>query len=239
MKKVIFVVSSLNSGGIENYLLRFLNYFDGQIEPIVICKGNVFGELEEDYKKVRHIQLIKMKVGYFNLNSYYAIYTILKKSKAQSVCDFTGNFAGLVLLMANFAGIKNRISFYRGSSNHFKETKIKLLYNLIMLQLVKWNATKIFSNSYAALDYFYSNRDKNDTKFKTIYNGIDAKKFNSITNKFKKEDFGIPSNDLLWGIQADTTLLKTMIQLLRLPKSFVPYIQIFILCFAERILKYF
>jgi glycosyltransferase involved in cell wall biosynthesis len=192
-------VSSLNSGGIENYLLRFLNYFDGQIEPIVICKGNVFGELEEDYKKVRHIQLIKMKVGYFNLNSYYAIYTILKKSKAQSVCDFTGNFAGLVLLMANFAGIKNRISFYRGSTNHFNETKVKLLYNLILLELVKWNATKILSNSYAALDYFYSNRDKQDTRFEVIYNGIDAKKFNSDANKLKKEDFGIPSNGFVVG----------------------------------------
>ncbi len=199
MRKVIFVVSSLNSGGIENYLLRFLNFFDGQIEPIVICKGNVFGELEEGYKKVRHIQLIKMKVGYFNLNSYYAIYTILKKSKAQSVCDFTGNFAGLVLLMANFAGIKNRISFYRGSTNHFKESKVKLLYNLIMLQLVKRNATKILSNSYAALDYFYSNRDNNDTSFKVIYNGIDARKFNSNLNKFKKEDFKIPSNGFVVG----------------------------------------
>lgn len=199
MKKSIFFVTSLNSGGIENYLLRFLNHFDGQMEPIVICKGNVFGELEEDYKKISHIQLIKMNVGYFDLKAYYTIYSILKKNKLQSVCDFTGNFAGLVLLMANFAGIKNRISFYRGSSNHFEETKIKLLYNLIMLQLVKWNATKILSNSYAALDYFYSNRDKNDTRFKVIYNGIDANKFNSTITKFKREDFEIPLDGFVVG----------------------------------------
>jgi glycosyltransferase involved in cell wall biosynthesis len=165
----------------------------------VICKGNVFGELEEDYKKIQYIQLVKMEVGYFDFKAYYNIYAILKKSNAQSVCDFTGNFAGLVLLMANLARVKNRISFYRGSSNHFEETKIKLFYNLVMLQLVKWNATKILSNSYAALDYFYSNRDKNDKRFKVIYNGIDANKFNSSSNKFKKEDFEIPLDGFVIG----------------------------------------
>ena len=159
MKKVIFLVTTLNSGGIENYLLRFLNFFDGQIEPIIICKGNVFGELEEEYQKIKHIQLIKMDVGFFNLNSYLKLYSFFKRSKVNSVCDFTGNFAGLILLSANFAGINNRISFYRGSTNHFSETKGRMIYNHLMLQLVKRYACKILSNSKSALDYFYSDRD--------------------------------------------------------------------------------
>lgn len=199
MHKVIFIVTSLNSGGIENYLLRFLNFYNGKMMPVVICKGNVFGELEEEYNKIENIQLIKMDVGYFDIKSYYSICKIFKLSKAQCVCDFTGNFAGLVLLMANFAGIKKRLAFYRGSSNHFKETKFKLLYNLIMLQLVKWNATKILSNSFAALDYFYPNRDKNDKRFNVIYNGIDAKKFRILKPSFTKEDFDIPSNAFVIG----------------------------------------
>jgi glycosyltransferase involved in cell wall biosynthesis len=199
MKKVIFLVTTLNSGGIENYLLRFLNFFDGQIEPIIICKGNVFGELEEEYQKIKHIQLIKMDVGFFNLNSYLKLYSFFKRSKVNSVCDFTGNFAGLILLSANFAGINNRISFYRGSTNHFSETKGRMIYNHLMLQLVKRYACKILSNSKSALDYFYSDRDKNDERFKVIYNGIDAVKFNSSLAKLKKEDFEIPSNGFVIG----------------------------------------
>lgn len=199
MHKTIFFVTSLNSGGIENYLLRFLTYYDGKIEPVVICKGNAYGELEEEYRKIKGIQLIKMNIGYFDLKAYCFMYKMLKNSKVQSVCDFTGNFAGLVLLTANFAGIKKRIAFYRGSSNHFDETKIKLFYNVVMLHLVKRNATKILSNSYAALDYFYSNRNKKDERFKVIYNGIDVKKFKLKSVPYKKEDFGIPENAFVIG----------------------------------------
>jgi glycosyltransferase involved in cell wall biosynthesis len=208
MKKVIFLVSSLNSGGIENYLLRFLNYFDGQIEPIVICKGDVFGELEEDYKKITHIQLIKIKLGFFDFKAYCNIYAILKKSNAQSVCDFTGNFAGLLLLVANIADIKKRVVFYRGSSNHFKETNFKLFYNKMMRYLVKKNATKVLSNSKASLDYFYCDRDINDKQFEVVYNGIDAKKFVSTSNKFNREDFEIPADAFVIGHTGRYNLAK-------------------------------
>jgi glycosyltransferase involved in cell wall biosynthesis len=199
MKKVVFLTVSLNSGGIENYLLRFLNFFEGQVEPIVICKGNVFGELEQEYRKIPNIQLIKMQLGYFSPKSYYELYSFFKKNKVHSVCDFTGNFAGFVLLSAKFSGVKKRLSFYRGSTNHFKETKFKLLYNKMMLELVKQNATKILSNSKSALNFFYSNRNNDDMKYKVIYNGIDFIKFNSNLMKFRKEDFGIPTNTFVVG----------------------------------------
>lgn len=198
MKKVVFFVTSINSGGIENYLLRFLNYFEGQIDPIVICKGNTFGELEEDYKKIKRIQLIKMDIGYFNANSYYRVYKLLKDQNIDAVCDFTGNFAGLILFSAKLAGIKKRIAFYRGSSNHFKETFFRLMYNRLMLFLVKKNATKILSNSKTAIEYFFPNRNSNDKRFKVIYNGIDNLMFENII-PFSKVDFNIPANSFVIG----------------------------------------
>lgn len=198
MKKTLFFVTTLNSGGIENYLLRFLKFFDGQIEPIVVCKGNSFGELEEEYKKIKNIRLIKMNVGYFDATSYAKIYKLIKEEDVDSVCDFTGNFAGLTLFAANLAGIEKRISFYRGSSNHFKETSFKLLYNRFMQFLVKKNATKILSNSKTAIQYFYPNIKSNDTRFQVIYNGIDNATFEDIT-PLTKADFGIPDNSFVIG----------------------------------------
>lgn len=219
MHKVIFIVTSLNSGGIENYLLRFLNFYDGKMIPIVICKGNVFGELEEEYNKIKNIQLIKMDVGFFNFKSYYSIYKLFKSHKPNSVCDFTGNFSGLILLMANFAGVNKRLAFYRGSSNHFKETRVKLLYNFIMLKLVNWNATKILSNSYTALDYFYPKRSENDKKFNVIYNGIDAKKFNSQKMKLKKENFDIPSSGFVIGHTGRYNLAKNHVTVIKVAEK--------------------
>jgi glycosyltransferase involved in cell wall biosynthesis len=199
MKKVVFFVTSLNSGGIENYLLRFLTYYEGEIEPIIICKGNVFGELEDEYRKIKHIKIIKIDVGYFNLSAFFNIFNLLKEEKVNSICDFTGNFAGIILFVANLAKVKNRIAFYRGSSNRFKETKLRLIYNNWMLFLVKKNATSILSNSKSAFDFFYKNKSRVDSRFKVVYNGIDAKKFNSKSIIYKKEDFGIPKNAYVVG----------------------------------------
>ena len=179
--------------------MRFLTYYEGQIEPIVICKGNAFGELEEEYEKIKHIRLLKKNIGYFNVASFIEIYKLLKKENCHSVCDFTGNFAGIILFIANLAKVKNRIAFYRGSSNHFKETKLRLIYNKLMLFLVDKNATTILSNSQSALNYFYNHKSKNDNRFKVIYNGIDANKFNSNAIRYKKSDFGIPENAFVVG----------------------------------------
>lgn len=199
MKKVYFFVTSLNSGGIENYLLRFLNYYEGQIEPVVICKGNTFGELEQEYLKVKYIKLIKKDIGHFNIASFFEIYKILKKEDAISVCDFTGNFAGIILFLAKLANVKKRVAFYRGSSNHFNETNLKLAYNNLMKYLVSKNATSILSNSKSALNYFYNDKITNDNRFKVVYNGIDSKKFIANGSVYNKEDFGIPTDAFVVG----------------------------------------
>lgn len=199
MIKVCFFLTTLNSGGIENYLLRFLKYYENDIAATVFCKGGEYGELEKEYRNIQNIRLVKLHVGYYDLRAYFKIYQLIKKESYDSVCDFTGNFAGIILLVAKLSGVKRRISFYRGSTNHFKETKLRLLYNKAILALVKRNATKILSNSKTALDFFYPERDINDKRFKVIYNGIDAKQFIQTSTIYTKSDFEIPENGYVVG----------------------------------------
>lgn len=198
MKKTIFFVTSLNSGGIENYLLRFLSYFEGKMEPIVICKGNQFGELEDEYRKIDGIELIKMDFSHFKIKSYISLYKYLKNNNITSVCDFTGNFSGLTMLIAKISKIKIRVTFYRNAAIKFNATFLKVIYNSFMRLLVLSNSTKILSNSESALVYFFSKSYKKDLRFKVIYNGIEATKFTSI-NSYQKTDFGIESSDFVIG----------------------------------------
>lgn len=197
MKQTIFVVTSLDSGGIENYLLRFLRFFENKIEPIVICRGNHFGELESEYRKIKNIQLVKMDLTRFEIKSYYGFYSFLKKSKADSFVDFTGSYGGILMLLANLAGIKIRNLFYRGSSHDFEPTFLKTLYVDFLKILAQFNATKVLSNSKSAFDFYFPKRNLNDLKFKVIYNGIDTQKM--IFNKYNKNDFGIPEDGFVIG----------------------------------------
>ena len=42
--KTLFLITTLDQGGIETYLLRYLEYYQ-EHEAIVICKSGGFGEL--------------------------------------------------------------------------------------------------------------------------------------------------------------------------------------------------
>lgn len=171
MRKCLFIINGLGQGGLETYLLRFLRYTHSRFYNIVWCKTGESDVLYNEYKEVAN-EIILEPLGFFSITDYARLYKYLKNNKIDTVCDFTGNFAGLTLTCAYFANVKKRISFYRGSTNHFNETKLRLIYNSLMRNLVSLFSTKILSNSQAALDFFYPSRDYNDKKFKVIYNDL-------------------------------------------------------------------
>lgn len=198
-KNVIFFVTSLNSGGVENYLLRFLQYGSGGFNKILIfCKSGRKGQLLKNYNRIENVEVVARKMGYFNLISLYYIYQLYKKDEYHVICDFTGNFAGLILLIAKWANIPKRVSFYRGSTNHFKETKLRLLYSIWSQSLVHKNATDILSNSQAAFNFFYPKKWKEDIRFKIIYNGARIEDFLEEKGHLR-EELGIPKKAFVVG----------------------------------------
>lgn len=177
-KKICFIIPTFNPGGTENYLLRFLKFSDSKFNVTIICKNSIGcdGSLLHQYKELP-ISIICQPLSYFNLKNFKKIYVILKNGQFDTVCDLTGNFGGLPMLFSRMLKIKNRISFYRRSSYAFKQTKLNLFYNSIVNRLVYHNATKIFSNSTYALDFFFPHKKKDDKRFKVIPNGVNQYDF--------------------------------------------------------------
>ena len=132
MKKVIFIVKTIEIGGLENYLLRFIKYANNRLDSTVLCNAGKSGTLEDAYRK-ENAKIILFKLGFFSLLDYWKLYKYLKKEKFDSICDFTGDFSGAVLLTAKFAGIRNRLVFYRGSEYQFIPTNIKKRFILVFL----------------------------------------------------------------------------------------------------------
>lgn len=199
MNNVIFFVTSLQSGGIENYLLRFLQNDNIKFDNIYIyCKSGYGGQLEQDYLRISNLKIIKNKIGYFDIGSFKSLKSFLLKENINAVCDFTGNFAGVILSIAKSVGIKIRISFYRGSTDHFKKDYFRNLYNNFVKNLVLKNATRILSNSTSAFNYFYPNIWEKDTRFEVIYNGINSNDFINEKGTLR-EELGIPHNAFVVG----------------------------------------
>lgn len=193
-KKVLFFVQNLNSGGIENYLLRFLRKYGNVIDPIVICKSGKTGVLAEEYIK---LGISVQPINFLSYKGFLKTF-ILLGNNVSTVVDFTGNFSGSILFLSFLRGVKKRMVFYRGSANKFQPSLLKNVINIILNKLTYHFSTKILSNSNSALANFFSTKNKNTSKFQVIYNGIDYNEFVS-TNENLRTKLGIPLNAFVIG----------------------------------------
>lgn len=197
-KKVCFIIPSLDPGGIETYLLRFLRFKDYSFEPVIIVRTNRRGELFESYSQLG-VTIHFMPLGYANPKQAYRYFSLLKKISPDVVCDFNANFAGLSLLLSSYAGIKKRIAFYRQGKNHFTPSFFRNNYNEWSRKMVNKYATRILANSEAALNFFFPHRG-DDARFKVIYNGVDAKPYLADADrKVLREGFNIPQDAFVVG----------------------------------------
>lgn len=195
---MVFLVTNLNSGGLENYLLRFLNHYQNEIAAHVICKSGQKGiDLVDDFERLG-VKIIPMRLAYFNVSGYWNLYKLLKKMRFESICDFTGNFAAIPLLVAKFAGIKKRVVFYRGSTNHFKEDGFRLLYNKTLNLIIPKISSTVLANSKTSLNFFFKNKWQNNPKYEVIYNGINTSQFLSEKENLRKE-LKIPADAFVTG----------------------------------------
>jgi glycosyltransferase involved in cell wall biosynthesis len=197
--RVVFLITSLEAGGLETYLLRFLQYTEGMFEPVVWCKSGQYGNLYPQYQKIRNIQIIARSIGNFSIKSQISYFLEIHKCKPDVLCDFTGDFAGIPLFLARISGVRTRISFYRGSVNRFHESFFKLMYARMVRRLTVMSATDILSNSKAAFDFFYPGKWLTDKRFQIIRNGIDINTFKTNRKLLHRADFGIPENAFVVG----------------------------------------
>lgn len=227
MEKFVFLVTSLNAGGIENYLLRFLKHYEGQFIPIIVCKNGVQGDLYNQYLKIKNIVFYDDYLDYVNIYQFYKFYKFLLEIKPDTICDFTGNFAGIPLLLANLCGIEKRIAFYRGSTDHFHTNFIKEKFNSIMNYLVFKNATAILANSNLAIEYFFGKLNSNDSRLDVVYNGIDANKFLDDKKdlreelKISKDKFVVAHVGRFDEAKNHNTIIKVAKKLIKIDKDYV------------------
>jgi glycosyltransferase involved in cell wall biosynthesis len=197
--KVIFIIPSLDPGGIETYTLRFLRYSKDNIEPYIIIRSKNKGALHEDYlKETKNLYFIPL--GYLNVHSLLKYFKIFRALKPIAVVDFNANFAGLTIFLAKVARIKKRIAFYRQGKNHYKKGLIKNSYNLFVNKLVFNFATSILANSQAATAFFFPYRKSNDLRFDVIANGVNITDYNfEETKESIQTDLNIPKEKFIIG----------------------------------------
>lgn len=198
-ESICFILPTLNSGGMEHYLLRFLQWAKLGSRACVVVKSCRDAELHSEYTATG-ARVDYRATSYLNPRRWAQFYRFLRQNKFRAICDFTGDFAGITLLFARIAGVPKRIAFYRRSSHAFRLTFARLLYAGLINRLVYSHSTRILSNSQYALDVFFGARMKCNGKFRVIYNGCNKNRFNgSITKEEARRLVGLPSGAFIIG----------------------------------------
>ncbi len=198
--KMLFLVATLNSGGIENYILRYINY-DKDSDAYVLCKSGEGGQLEKKYfERLGFDNVVKIKIGYFNIISWCRLFRFIKKNNIITVCDFTGEVSGIPIYIAKVAGVKNRLVFYRHSRSSFSHNCSRYIYVKLMKFLINNYSTKILSNSQSALDFFHNGWQMCPLKYRVIYNGVDREFIDtSYFGQYIRQDLMIPVDAFVIG----------------------------------------
>ncbi|MBL7086579.1 MAG: glycosyltransferase [Candidatus Cloacimonetes bacterium] len=221
MRKILFFVTRLDIGGIENYLLRFLTYKNHIFNATVLSKSGQAGMLDSVFIK-QNVNIELLKLSYFSLLDYWKLYKYIKYKKFDTVCDFTGDFSGIVLLVTKLAKIKKRLVFYRSSDYRFKKTLFRRIYAKVMNLLVKRFATKILSNSRAALERFHPSYKVKPGLFQVIDNGIpDYDNISTKQYKMIRNNIGVPIDAFLIGHVGRYNFSKNHKQILSVAEALI------------------
>lgn len=197
--KLCFLIPSVNAGGIETYLLRFLGSLNNLENVTIVVRSDTRGELYNDYQYLR-CRLHFMPLGYINPLRMWRLYRFFKRKSFDTVCDFNANFAGLPMFIALIAGVPKRVAFYRQGRNHFKPSLHRNVVNQIMNRLVYYHATNVLSNSGAALNYFFSGRKPADDRFQIIPNGFNPDIYDIPGDKATlRQELGIANDKFVVG----------------------------------------
>lgn len=221
MKKIALCTIGLVTGGIENYLLRFIGFSCNQYEATIICKGGKTGELEGEFKKLG-VKIIPVKVGYLNFVALWRLFNLLKKNKYDVVCDFTGDFAAFVLFTSRLAGIPKRITFYRNSHYTFKMSFLKKMFLKIQKSVLNSNATLFLSNSKLAFNVFHPDwQNKKKSKYKIVKNGVPFIPALNKKNIQLRNEFNVPSDYKIIGHVSSFRKQKNHFTILKVAKQLI------------------
>tara|TARA_R110001592_G_scaffold362857_1_gene678555 strand:- start:3681 stop:4787 length:1107 start_codon:yes stop_codon:yes gene_type:complete len=218
-KKIGFIINSVNQGGIEIYLLRFLENKKGNFRPYVIynrLENNL--SLYNDYLKTG-AKMLHLPVS-FSPIKFYKFYKFLRKENISTICDFRGDFSGIVMFISWLVRVENRLTFYRESQHQFKASFIKNIYASFMNFLVVKFSNKILSNSKIALDNFFNKNTLEKKYIRIIRNGVFKERDVSFDVDIRTK-YDIPKEGFLIGHVGRFTLAKNHSTILKVAKELI------------------
>jgi glycosyltransferase involved in cell wall biosynthesis len=176
--KVLHVVSGMNRGGVETYLMNILRSYNRELFEMDICyTGQTPGDYADEIRQLGN-KLIPCRMHYDLVRFIPRFIHLLRKGKYDIIDGHDGDFAGPQVMSARWAGVAGRVASYHNVEGHCRRGGIRDVYVKGIRFMVDRYSNAITGCSKAALDAHHPGWDQNDKKvFEVCYYGIDYEKF--------------------------------------------------------------
>lgn len=176
-QRILVQVPSFNAGGSENYALRLIRHARAAAYDWHVTSGNLENAVLEDAFRIAGATVHHASPGFGQPQRLRTFRRFLRQYRFDAVMTLTGIFGGLTLGLARLAGVPCRVGWHRRATPAYAQTAGRRLYARASLRLLDWGATRILSNSCAALDHHHGTGWAQSSKFGVIPNGVDATRF--------------------------------------------------------------
>lgn len=196
---VMTLVTAMETGGLEVYLVRILQTIDrNKFNVTIVCTGRDSNWYKEELDALE-VRTLFCPNPYSQVGFVRRIATLMHELNTDVVCDFRGDFAAPTLWAARRQGIKSRIAMYRSADPLFQPSLLRNGYARLMHRGTRRWATRIIGNSKSVLDAFYPDWAALE-KYAVSYNGVDLNDFRPGRDAADvRRSLGIPEDAFVVG----------------------------------------
>lgn len=199
MKRVLCVVSSLNTGGAETFLMKVLRSID-KTKYILDFIVSAPGVYDDEVKQLGGtIYTVPLRTEY-PIETFLEIRSIVKLNGYQYFLKLCDTPIGVTDLLAAKLGGANRISVRSCNASSNTSIKKELLYSFLRPLFNGLSDCKIAPSDLAAV-YTFGKKTFQKGQVKKLKNGVDLKVFNFDENgrKYVRDEFSVSDKTVLVG----------------------------------------
>lgn len=199
MKRVLCIVSSLDTGGAETFMMKIFRGMPEEYKMDFIVSTN-YGYYENEViclgGKIHRIPLRTKKP----ITSFFAIRSIVKKNRYEYVLKLCDTPIGVFdLLAAREGGAK--VLCVRSCNASSSESSLKRIVNQILRPVLNKVANVKLAPSRLAAEYTFGKKEVDQGKVTFLKNAVDLNiyKFDEKARKSIRESYGINDKQLVCG----------------------------------------
>ena len=199
MTRILCILSSLNMGGAETFMMKLYRKLDReryQMDFIVSAEGVYDKEVDSLGGKIYRIPLRTEHP----FGSFFAIRKIVKENKYNSVLKLCDTPIGVTDLLAARMGGAKRVCV-RSCNASSDDSRLKETVNSILRPLFNRLAKVKFAPSLMAAEYTFGKKCVEKGKVSLLHNAVDIDhySFNEEAGKNIRKELGVSEDAILFG----------------------------------------